>query len=132
MGERYILDHGRVDVRVLVLREYRVLVSSGVNQSFHFVENGNAWAHPERILDCENHENCTALYTAYFVNTVDIVYSVDTAYSIYPVYNVYTHSYMRLMKLLRLLIDHRSLKSSEIQSQYGRLAWSLLHQRPQN
>ena len=74
MGERYILNHGRVDVRVLVLREYRVLVSTSVDQSFHFVENGNTWTHPGRILDCENHENCTA-YTIYTVDSVDTVYT---------------------------------------------------------
>ena len=85
MGERYILNHGRVDVRVLVLREYGVLVSTSVNQSFHFVENGNAWTHPGRILDCENHENCTAQYTVYTIYTVDTVYTV---YSVYLVYSV--------------------------------------------
>ena len=90
MGEIYILNHGRVDVRVLVLREYRVLVSTSVNQSFHFVENGNAWTHPGRILDCENHENCTAQYTAYTIYTVDTVNTADPVYFVYSVYTVYT------------------------------------------
>ena len=89
MGERYILNHSCVDVRVLVLREYGVLVSSGIDQSFHFVENGNAWAHPERILDCENHENCTALLLTPF--TLLTLFTLFTQFTLIKLFTLFIY-----------------------------------------
>ena len=42
----FLLDHGRVKVRILVMAKNGVLICPGINQSFHFVEDWNAWPNP--------------------------------------------------------------------------------------
>ena len=42
----FLLDHGGVEVRVVVVGEDGVLVSPRINQSFHFVEDWDAWTNP--------------------------------------------------------------------------------------